>query len=150
MQVKIVENLIDRETCLKLREIVFVAEQNVPLERDRDEFDDLAVHFLLTHNSTPIGTGRVVSKANTAIVERVAILQSSRGLGAGSFLMKNIIGYCKENGYEIVQLGSQDHAVLFYIKLGFEVCSDEYMDANIVHYKMQLIFNEESYCSFIL
>lgn len=37
-----------------------------------------------------------------------------------------------------VNLCSQTHAIPFYEKLGFSVCSDEYMDAGIPHKDMML------------
>ena len=39
-----------------------------------------------------------------------------------------------------VKLSSQTYAIQFYEKLGFQVCSDEYMDAGIPHKDMRLFF----------
>lgn len=138
MKVLIVKKPQDKEICFNLREIVFVKEQNVPIEIEIDEFDDIAVHFLVINDSKPIGTGRIIGENNTGSIGRVAVLKEARGIGAGAFLMKEMISYCKIQDYDKIVLGAQEHAIGFYEKLGFKICSDQYMDANIPHYKMKL------------
>ena len=44
-------------------------------------------------------------------------------------------------GIVMAKLSSQTYAIPFYEKLGFTVCSGEYMDANIPHKDMKLCFN---------
>ena len=46
MNFKIATDSQDIKTCYKLRDLIFIKEQNVPLERERDAEDDFAVHFL--------------------------------------------------------------------------------------------------------
>lgn len=142
MEVIIAENSHDKNDCFKLREVVFVNEQNVPIEIEMDEFDNTAVHFLLLEDSNPVATGRVINEGSTASIGRVAVLKEHRGKGTGAFLMKEMIAHCKKQGFKKVVLGAQEYAIGFYEKLHFEVCSDRYMDANIPHFKMQLILND--------
>ena len=52
-------------------------------------------------------------------------------------LMTEIINFCKKRGFHKIVLGAQEHALNFYKKLGFEIISERYMDANIPHFKMQ-------------
>lgn len=137
MRFKIVKNEEDLDLCYKLRELIFIQEQNVPIEMEKDKDDGLATHFLLFDVKKPIGVGRVVAKSNIAVVGRLGVLKEYRGKGAGFRLMQEIIGYCRAEGYIKIILGAQEHALDFYKKIGFEVCSDRYMDANIPHYKMQ-------------
>lgn len=138
MEVKIATDINDINICYKLREIVFIQEQNVPADRDKDEDDKIAIHFLLFEKGIPIGTGRVIEKGYTAKVERLCILKEYRKKGAGQFLMKEILNYCKKQNFQKIVLGAQEHALNFYKKLDFEICSGKYMDANIPHFKMQL------------
>ncbi len=141
MKVKIAD-INDINICYKLREIIFIKGQNVPPERERDAYDKVATHFLLIENDTPIGVGRVIitQQPKTATIERIGILKEYRGTGAGFFLMKEIIDYCKKQKLPKIILGAQEHAIAFYEKLGFEICGEKYIDANIPHYKMQLHF----------
>ena len=40
-------------------------------------------------------------------------------------------------GYGEVRLSSQDHAMGFYTRHGFTVCSERFMDCNIAHHWMK-------------
>lgn len=139
MNIKIAKETNDINTCYKLREIIFIKGQNVSEERERDNLDKIAVHFLLSDDENkPIGVARVVKSQKFASVERVGILEEYRKNGAGFFLMQNIINYCEQQNFTKIFLGAQEHALKFYGKLGFKIISEKYMDANIPHFKMQL------------
>jgi len=141
MNFKVAQTPKDISTCYKLREIIFIKGQNVPIDRERDADDNIATHFLLCdRENNPIGVGRIVINNDIAIIGRLGILECERGNGAGLFLMKNIINYCNNQGFKKIILGSQEHAINFYKKLGFEIISERYMDANIPHFKMQITF----------
>lgn len=139
MKTKIATTKEEINTCYKLRTIVFVEEQKVPMEEELDSYDDIAVHFLLFSDSNlPIGVGRMYAENGKAVIGRLCILKKYRGIGAGNFLMQDIIKYCREQGFHKAVLGAQEYAIDFYKKLGFEIISGRYMDANIPHFKMQL------------
>lgn len=139
MKIKVANNLEDINTCYDLREIIFIKGQNVPIDRERDEYDNICTHFLLIDNNKPIGVARIRKNSEYIIIERVGILQEYRKNGAGFFLMQGIIDYCKNNNFSKIVLSSQEHAVNFYNKFGFKTIGEKYMDANIPHLKMQLI-----------
>jgi predicted GNAT family N-acyltransferase len=139
VEVKIAKNTAEINLCYQLRDTIFIQGQNVPAGRERDKYDNLAIHFLLFLSQIPIGVGRVVSKGDTAILGRLGILYEYRRAGAGLFLMNNIIDYCIEKDFRKIKLGAQEHAINFYKKLNFEICSKKYMDSNIPHFTMQLI-----------
>lgn len=142
MYVKIANETKDINICYKLREIIFIKGQNVSKELERDNYDDIATHFMLLDNeNVPIGVARVLKNSNYAIVGRVGILEEYRKNGAGLFLMQSVIDYCKHNNFPKIVLGSQEHAIDFYKKLGFEVIGERYMDAKIPHFKMHLNIN---------
>jgi len=44
----------------------------------------------------------------------------------------------ERTGHSRVRLGAQTHALDFYRKLGFAVFGDEYMDAGIPHFDMEM------------
>lgn len=46
----------------------------------------------------------------------------------------------KKQGYKSTILAAQEQAVPFYEKLGYHICSDSFIDANIKHYLMEKIF----------
>ena len=136
MEIKIATTIEYLDICYKLRDIVFVQEQNVPIEEEKDELDKTAVHFLLFKGGAPIGVGRLVSKGNTAKIGRFCILKEHRKKGAGLFFMKEIMDYCKKQKFKKISISAQEHALGFYEKLGFKICSGKYIDANIPHFDM--------------
>ena len=139
MKVKIADKIDDINICYKLREIIFIDGQNVPLERERDDEDNTATHFLLIDiNNKAIGVARVVMNSNTATIGRLGVLEQHRKQGAGKFLMQNILDFCERQKVKKIVLGAQEHAIKFYKKFNFEIISEKYMDANIAHFKMQL------------
>lgn len=128
----------DISICYKIREIVFILEQKVPVELELDEDDKIATHFLLFEDNTAIGTARILTNNKTVTVGRFCILKEYRKNGAGLFFMKNLIDYCKKENFNEIILGAQEQAKGFYAKLGFTICSEMYMDANIPHFKMKI------------
>ncbi|KTD60655.1 GNAT family acetyltransferase [Legionella santicrucis] len=131
----------DIKKCLQIRFKVFVEGQHVPLREDVDGKDDESDHYLLLSNEQPAGTARVRYVEDFAKIERVAILDEYQGKGLGFALMRFILSDLqKRTLIKKIKLSSQAYAIPFYEKLGFLVCSDEYMDAGIPHKDMRLFF----------
>jgi predicted GNAT family N-acyltransferase len=139
LRIRIVDNPDDMDISYKLRDTVFTKEQYVPAELDDDGKDDISTHLLLFENDIPIGNARILPDNKTAIIGRFCVLKEHRKNGAGMFLMEEVIKYCKKHCFEKIYLGSQVQAMGFYNKLGFKICGERYMDANIPHIEMQII-----------
>ena len=140
--VKKISEATELQTCLEIRYQVFVEGQNVPAHEEVDGLDPQSEHFLLFLDQQPAGTARVRYIDDFAKIERVAILDAHQGKGLGHVLMNFIIeAIHKDPRVKKAKLGAQSYAIPFYEKLGFVVCSDEYLDANIPHKDMQLSFN---------
>ena len=58
--VKLVETEEEMEGALSVRFRVFVAEQNVPMDEELDEFDSSATHAIVLSQGEVVATGRVV------------------------------------------------------------------------------------------
>ncbi len=139
--IKKVSEISDIQTCLAIRHQVFVEGQNVPLHEEVDGLDSCSEHYLLSLEQLPIGTARIRHLEDLAKIERVAILEAYQGRGLGRELMNFIIENLQRNPHlKRAKLGAQSYAISFYEKLGFIVCSNEYLDAGIPHKDMQLIF----------
>ena len=78
----------DLDACLTLRFEVFVDEQGVPVEEERDALDDTATHILATLDGTPVGTARVVFQDDVAKIGRVCVVKPGRGTGLGAKLIE--------------------------------------------------------------
>jgi predicted GNAT family N-acyltransferase len=124
----------DMEGCFHIRTVVFIHEQNVPMDEEIDGLDKEADHYLLSTDDEPIATARVRFKGGVAKIERVAVLKSRRGLNIGRRLMEFIMAdIMKNSDIKTLKLGAQIQAISFYEKLGFKSYGDEYLDANIRH-----------------
>ncbi len=128
----------DLEKCIHIRTVVFVDEQNVPVDEEIDGLDHEAVHYLLSVDGEAIATARVRYLNEIAKIERVAVLKKLRGHAIGRKLMKFIVADIQKNSaIKTIKLGAQIQAIEFYEKLNFESYGDEYLDAAIRHIWMK-------------
>jgi predicted GNAT family N-acyltransferase len=121
-----------------IRQKVFVEEQKVPPELEWDDTDEIADHFLaVLPDNTPAGVARMFSTLNeTGHIGRMAILPEFRGRGIGEALLQHLI--MESSGqYQELKLSAQQHAIPFYQRAGFHVCSGPYDDAGIPHLDMR-------------
>lgn len=120
----------------QVRESVFITEQSVPESVEWDGLDADAVHLIAIDNENHVlGCARIVNQNS---IGRMAVSKEKRGLGIGTSLLKAAVGVCRVRGQQLVKLSAQIHAVTFYEKAGFAVCSTPYLDANIWHVDMQV------------
>jgi len=137
VEVKIVNNQTQLEDAFSVRKKVFVEEQHVPMEEEIDQFEDSSTHFVLYDDSTPCGAGRFRLLDGVGKVERICVLRSYRGTGAGKKIMEAIEEYASSRKIASLKLNAQTQAIPFYEKLGYEVVSDEFLDAGIPHKTMK-------------
>lgn len=128
------------EAVRNIRQNVFVEEQKVPPGLEWDDTDDIADHFLaVLPDNTPAGVARLFSTLEeTGHIGRMAILPEFRGQGIGEALMRHMIAE-SAGRYQELKLSAQQHAVAFYQRAGFHVCSGPYDDAGIPHLDMRCL-----------
>jgi len=134
----------EKEDAYSIRRIVFVQEQNVPLEEEIDQFDKDSVHFVLYDQNKAIGAGRYRLVDSYGKVERICILKNSRKGGAGKKLMNAIEVYALSHQASSLKLNAQTHAIPFYEKLGYKAVSEEFLDAGIPHKTMIKILQHKA------
>ena len=120
-EVRLITEAGDVETAYAIRREVFVAEQAVPAELERDEDDATAHHVLAYVDGRPVGAGRL------------AVLASARGRGVGAALVRGLEEVARGRGLAEAVLASQTHAVRFYERLGYVAYGAEFDDAGIPH-----------------
>ncbi|MDN5752728.1 MAG: GNAT family N-acetyltransferase [Nitrosospira sp.] len=119
-----------------VRETVFIREQRVPAELEWDEFDMNCLHLLAMDSAdNPIGVARLLSDG---LIGRMAVLKEWRGRGVGSALLLRLLEEAKKRRIQQVALNAQLHAIGFYLKSGFRMTGEEFMDAGIPHVRMHL------------
>lgn len=125
--------------AMNIRLTVFVKEQNVPEELERDEFDNVSHHFVGYQDGQPVTTVRIKKEDQNWHVQRVATMKDARGHGYAQQLMEEIIKRAKlEPGINYLVLGAQLTAILFYEKIGFKAVGPEFTEAGILHREMKL------------
>lgn len=120
----------------EIRQQVFIAEQQVPTALEWDGLDEDAIHLLAfdaEHRS--VGCARILDGGT---IGRMAVLKDYRGKGLGRALLDMAIEVCRRRDWHRIKLSAQTHAIPFYERAGFRICSDEYLDAGIPHRDMQL------------
>lgn len=145
LHVKIVSGDREYEDALSVRREVFIEEQHVPEEIEIDEYEDTATHFVAYDDGKPVGAGRCRRVEDSGKVERICVLRSHRKRRVGQAIMEKIEQFAADEGLHELRLHSQSNAKNFYLRLGYEPCSDEFLEAGIPHVAMRkplLVFPE--------
>ena len=131
------------EKIFSLRSEVFIVEQECPYQ-DVDGRDAEADHLLLYENNILCGYTRIFPK-NTYFKEasfgRTVVKKTHRGKGYGHILVKDSLKYLKNKNESIVKISAQSYLTEFYAFHGFVPKGDEYLEDNIPHTAMFLIFS---------
>lgn len=126
--------------AIRLR--VFVEEQGVPLELERDAADAHCLHVLARDASgRVIGTGRLLPDGH---IGRLAVLAEFRGLGVGRLMMQRLMQEAAARGHAEVVLNAQTAAAGFYLSLGFAVHGETFMEAGLAHVEMRKPLSAEA------
>lgn len=130
------QNEKDLNQVYHVRKAVFVGEQKVALEIEIDEHESESIHFLGLEDNQPIGASRLRIIDDYGKLERICILKAYRGKSLGQQMIQRLEESLMQRGIFMAKLNAQTHAISFYEKLGYEVISDEFMDAGIPHRTM--------------
>ncbi len=123
--------------ALKIRNKVFVEEQNTDEKEEFDGLDKDAVHYLVFYNDMPAATGRRRITKEGHKLERFAVYKEFRGKHLGVNLMNAILEDILPTDKN-VYLNAQAYAEKFYEKFGFKRKGKMFYEANIEHYRMEL------------
>lgn len=120
-----------------VRDAVFVREQSVPAELERDALDPACVHVLARAlDGTPIGTGRLTPDHR---IGRMAVLPDWRGKGVGDAMLDALVAQARARGWREVSLHAQASAVDFYLRHGFVPHGERFEEAGIEHQTMRRV-----------
>ncbi len=122
------------DLCFNIRLEVFVNEQKIPLEEERDAWDDVATHYLALQDCVPAGTARAVMKEPGLVkIGRVAVLPQYRKRGIGAALLRAVEA---AHPGAVFVLDAQIRSMQFYQTLGYVAQGEVFDDAGIPHRKM--------------
>jgi predicted GNAT family N-acyltransferase len=125
---------------LAIRYAVFVDEQGVPKELERDEHDQGALHLIArTADGIAVGTARMLRDGH---IGRMAVLPAWRRRGVGSALLSELTRIAGDRGIHSLFLNAQCEAESFYRRFGFVTEGEVFADAGIAHRRMILPSDE--------
>jgi predicted GNAT family N-acyltransferase len=129
------------EAAQAIRHAVFVEEQRIPADLERDPADAGCLHALAVDAAgQALGTGRLLPLADGVMkLGRLAVLASQRGRGVGQALLHALLEVARAQGAREVMLHTQQSAASFYLAVGFEVRGQEFTEAGIPHVEMALL-----------
>lgn len=120
--------------AMRVREAVFIVEQGVPPEIERDQWDARSDHALaFDSNGQVVATGRLLPDGH---IGRMAVLLGWRKRGVGARILDALMERARERGMTRVALNAQTHAAPFYARHGFLALGTEFMEAGIPHVAM--------------
>lgn len=139
--IKIAESETEFERLFEIRKEVFVIEQGVPLEHERDEFDGHAIHAIALLDGRMVATARAFSRPEApgvGWIGRMAVERGARGKGIASDLLEFLVEWCRNAGFKRINLHAQAYVTELYRKHGFEPSGAPFTEEGIEHLEMTL------------
>jgi len=121
-----------------LRTAVFVEEQRIPEEHERDAADAHALHAVAYNRlGQAVATGRLLTlQPGVAKIGRMAVNRVLRGSHLGQQVLRALLDAAADRGEREVVLHAQRSAEGFYRRLGFEPRGEPFEEAGITHLAM--------------
>ena len=127
----------DLEAAMAVRWPVFVEEQGVPADEERDSSDLTSVHVLAEIDGQVIGTGRLVLEGDHAgHIGRIAVLPDYRHRGIATRIIAALEQQASARGFSEITLHSQTYVRELYDKCGYVVSGPQFLEAGIDHLPM--------------
>lgn len=134
-RVELVDFDAARHELHAVREEVFVREQGVPVELERDALDEVSTHAMARLlDGTPVGAARMTPDRH---IGRMAVLGRWRGSGVGDALLSALLAEARRRRWAEVALKSQVEAIGFYLRHGFQPEGARFIEAGIEHQAMR-------------
>ncbi|MBE9515357.1 MAG: GNAT family N-acetyltransferase [Proteobacteria bacterium] len=131
----------------KIRDEVFVEEQNVPADLEWDGTDKDCFHVMAyDEQSSPIGTGRIqINTINDEVsgdsvrighIGRLSVLKHWRGFGVGGALLAYLVHIAEAQQLDSIFLNAQEQLQGFYERRKFSREGTVFKEAGISHVRM--------------
>lgn len=124
---------------LKARAEIFVVAQKCAFQ-DLDNKDYSSLHIFYESDGKVLAYTRAYPKSvDPMVVHMGRVLSIQHGIGLGGKILKDSIHIIREQMHaKKIYIEAQCHAIGFYEREGFVICSDEFLDEGIPHVKMEL------------
>ena len=138
VEVRLARTAEERRLAYELRHRVFVVEQRVPVELERDEHDEGALHVVALEAGETVGTGRLVAQpGGVGRVGRMAVRADRRRRGVGERVLELLENLARERGLSEIELHAQAQVERFYLRAGYRAEGEHFDEAGIDHVLMR-------------
>lgn len=133
--VRVAGSEAERADAFAVRRRVFIEEQGVHADLERDQHDDACAHLIALAGGRVVGAARYRYTERGVKLERVAVLAELRGRGVGRQLVRGAIALLPA-GSE-VYVHAQHSALGFWQRMGFVAEGPPFEEAGIPHRLMR-------------
>jgi predicted GNAT family N-acyltransferase len=140
---EIAQTPVDIENAFRLRREVFVVEQKVPEEIERDEFDKDAIHVVAKDSNRVVGTGRLIIEGNRGHIGRLAVEKGHRHKNIGTGMMMKFEEEARLKNLDELYLHAQTYVQRLYDLLGYIPRGEKFDEAGIEHIEMYKIISPQ-------
>jgi predicted GNAT family N-acyltransferase len=101
--------------------------------------ESFQIHFVLVEELVIYGVVILVPKTGPyeCRLRQMAVVSEQQGKGYGSMLLHAFEQYAQQQGFTKISLHARHHATGFYEKHGFKICSEEFVEVGIPHFRME-------------
>lgn len=127
-----------QDDAMRVRIEVFVDEQGIPLDMERDPADDTSLH-LVAYNRVgqAVATGRLLpAQSGTARIGRMAVKRVLRRAQLGSDVLQALLEAAQARGDQQVLVHAQRVAEGFYARSGFVPQGEGFEEVGLPHIEM--------------
>ena len=112
----------DMALVWSIRQEVFVQEQGISADEDRDGSDEGAAFLLLFDGDRAVATGRLVPEGPDAgVLGRIGVVADHRDRGLGRLVVRGLEEMAERRGLTELTLHPHDYLESFYAGLGYEL-----------------------------
>lgn len=124
--------------AMRVRVEVFVEEQQIPLDMERDPADAESLHLVAYNRlGQPVATGRLLpAQGGTARIGRMAVKRVLRHASLGSQVLTALIAAARDRGDQQVLVHAQQAATGFYARIGFKPQGEGFEEDGLPHIEM--------------
>jgi predicted GNAT family N-acyltransferase len=137
MEVRPARDGAELRQALALRDDVFCGEQGVSAAAERDGRDGDALHLVAVEEGRVLGTCRVLFRAGSAFLGRLAVVRDERRRGIGAALLREAGERARAAGASRIGLHAQIGVRELYAAGGYVERGEPFVEEGIDHVTME-------------
>jgi ElaA protein len=137
VEIRLIRDRTELGAALALREQVFIVEQGVTPEGDRDGRDEEAIQLVADDGGAIVGTCRVLVEGEVGRFGRLAVSRAHRRRGIAAALLAEAERAARAAGARRMRLHAQTDALGLYENAGYAGEGERFMEEGIEHLTME-------------